>query len=140
MTRLGHGTVFWGLVLVLALPAGSAFAVGPWPDPWQWNLGASPPVLTLLLGMPKFQKTLVLPATATEVDLILKKYVMTEDTVTMQWKAGGQPWLSKSKKIPGSQSSERVALPPPPWAPGFLVTLQVSSRSGQVLAEITLKK
>ena len=107
---------------------------GPWPDPWVWE-SSNPPRLTLLLGGAVFHKTLSLAEGASTLVLVLKKYTMTEDGVSLEWRAGTQLWLQKNKKIPGSQSTETVPLPP-----GSVITLKVTSRSGQLLADITLQR
>jgi hypothetical protein len=119
---------------VLCAFSAAANPAGPWPDPWVWD-GSDKPHLTLLLGGAAFLKTLPLPAKATDLELTLKKYTMTEDGVSLEWRAGGKLWLQKNKKIPGSQSTETVPLPP-----GSVITLRVSTRSGQLLAEITLQR
>jgi len=121
-------------LMVAALWMTTVSAAGPWPTAWVWDTSTEVPTLTLLLGGPKFSKSLSLPAGCTQVRLVLKKYVLTENGVKLEWKSGTQLWMSKTKKIPGSQSTERVPLPP------GAVSLRVSTLTGKLLAEITLPR
>jgi hypothetical protein len=121
-------------LLVVVFWLTTVSAAGPWPTPWVWDSSTQVPTLTLLLGGPKFSKSLSLPVGCTQVRLVLKKYVLTEDGVKLEWRSGTQLWMSKTKKIPGRQSTERVALPP------GAVSLRVWTLTGKLLAEITLPR
>jgi len=116
------------LVLPLLLAADS-----PWPAAWRWTPDVPTPSLTLLLGGDVIRREFDLAQETAVMELVLKKYRLSEDGIVVEWLVGLEPWLTMKKKIPGSQSVDSVPLPP-----GKLISLAVSSQSGTLLAQITL--
>jgi hypothetical protein len=113
--------------LVLALPAAAGQLT--------WTPGGEIPALVLNLGDGTVKQTVTLPSGATSLDLTLRKFLAEDDRFTLTWKSDGELWMRQTKKIPGDETTDRVALPP-----GRRITLEVATLGGTPLATITLRR
>jgi len=100
-----------------------------------WTPGGELPALVLSLGDGAVKKSLDLPSGAGYLDLTLKKYLLDNPQLIVVWKNDGALWLRQVKKIPGDQTTDRVALPP-----GRQSTLEILTSSGTSVASIKLRR
>ncbi|HTH13720.1 MAG TPA: hypothetical protein VMB23_04940, partial [Spirochaetia bacterium] len=76
-----------------------------------------------------------LPSGAGTVECTLRLFLAEEDRFLVTWKSDGELWFRQTKKIPGDETTDRVALPP-----GRRITLEVTTLGGTSLAAITLRR
>lgn len=100
-----------------------------------WTPGGERPALVLSLGDGSVKKTLDLPSGASELTLTLRSFLLNDTRLRLTWKDGDGLWLGQLKKIPGAETTERVALPP-----GKLITLEISTVGGTPVAVIKLRR
>jgi hypothetical protein len=100
-----------------------------------WTPGGEVPTLVLSLGDGTIKKTLELPSGATEIRLTLRSFLLDDLRLVVTWKNGVDLWFRQAKKIPGAETTERVALPP-----GKNITLEVATQGGTSVALIRLRR
>jgi len=120
---LGVGLFF--LVLASPVTAGQLL----------WTPGGEGPELVLSLGDGTVKKTLDLPSGAGFLNLTLRSFLLEDTRLRLTWKEGSALWMRQVKKIPGAETTERVALPP-----GRNITLEVVTLSGTPVASIKLRR
>lgn len=110
----------------------------PWPlaaGQLTWTPGPEAPALVLNLGDGQVKQSFTLPSGATALDLTLRTFLAEDDRFVLTWKSDGELWFRQTKKIPGDETTDRVALPP-----GRRITLEVTTLGGTSLAAITLRR
>lgn len=100
-----------------------------------WTPGGETPTLVLSLGDGVIKKTLELPSGTTWLTLTLRSFLLDDTRLVVTWKDGGALWFRQAKKIPGAETTERVALPP-----GKNITLEIATQGGTPVASITLRR
>ena len=100
-----------------------------------WTPGKTGPTLTLNLGGGKIKKTVEMDTETQVLTLVLRKFLLEDSQVTLTWKSDGVLWMQLTKKIPGAETTDRVALPP-----GRLVTLEISTEAGTPEATVTIRR
>ena len=100
-----------------------------------WVPGGEGPTLTLNLGDGPVKQTFTLPSGAQGLTLTLRKFLLENDTIVITWKNDGVLWMRQTKKIPGAETTDWVALPP-----GRRITLEVAVLGGTPVASITLRR
>jgi hypothetical protein len=98
-----------------------------------WAPEGTQPSLVLSLGDGVVKKTVEISSATGFLDLTLKKFLLDEDEIQVVWKNDGDFWMSEGKKIPGDETTERVALPP-----GRQIVLEISTWGGTRVASIKL--
>jgi hypothetical protein len=98
-----------------------------------WTGGSLTPCLTLSLGDSLLKKTADLAPGTEYLTLTLKKFLLDEPTVQLVWKSDGDLWMKVTKKIPGEETTEQVALPP-----GRQISLEITTLGGTRVASIKL--
>jgi len=121
--------VWWGMVGLLGCPGWTAAGE------LLWTPGGDSPTLVLSLGDGSVKKTLDLPSGATSLNLTLRKFLLDDERLQLNWNSDGQPWMRLAKKIPGDETTDLVALPP-----GRVVTLEIATLSGTPVAAIRLRR
>jgi len=114
-------------VLVPLVPANAGQLV--------WTPGGETPTLVLSLGDGTIKKTLELPSGAAWLTLTLRSFLLDDTRLVVTWKDGTELWFRQAKKIPGTETTERVALPP-----GKRITLEIATQGGTLVASITLRR
>ena len=89
----------------------------------------------LSLGDGSVKKTVELPSGAGTLRLTLKTFLLDDARVQLVWKNDGVLWMRQVKKIPGAETTDRVALPP-----GRRITLEITTLSGTPVALIKLQR
>jgi len=100
-----------------------------------WNPGGETPNLVLSLGDGTIKKTLDLPSGAAWLTLTLRSFLLDDTRLMVTWNNGEDLWFRQAKKIPGTETTERVALPP-----GKRITLEIATQAGTPVALITLRR
>lgn len=81
------------------------------------------------------KKTLDLPPGASSLNLVLRSFLLEDIRLQVTWKQEADLWLRQTKKIPGAETTERVALPP-----GRNITLEITTLGGTPVASIKLRR
>ena len=124
-------TLRWlGICFLLAAPCGPITA-----GQLLWTPGGDSPSLVLNLGDGSVKKTLEIPSGATTLRLTLKKFLLEDERLQITWTTDGALWMRQTKKMPGDETTEMVALPP-----GRLVAFEISTLSGTPVASIKLRR
>jgi len=98
-----------------------------------WTSTGAQPSLVLNLGDSLVKKTVQLPSGAAFLNLTVKKFLLDDAGIQLIWKNDGELWMSVAKKIPGDETTEKVALPP-----GRQIVLEISTFGGTPVAKVTL--
>lgn len=100
-----------------------------------WTPGGEVPTLVLSLGDGAVKKTLDLPEGSSVLKLTLRAFLLEETSLRLTWKDGTALWLRQTKKIPGEETTETVALPP-----GKILSLEIVTLGGTPVASIKLRR